>query len=138
MCLHENLCEGVWSESHESGQVCVFGFVTTCMCERINVCELANYASQRCEQSVLAQRQECQCQGLGSCLQQLYPSDLAPDIFLPGLSSSSLPSHQGSRPRGAFSGFLPFGAAALMSVLGGLAVAVLSCWTLCCHCQSDN
>lgn len=48
------------------------------------------------------------------------------------------PSHQGSRPRGAFSGFLPFGAAALMSVLGGLAVAVLSCWTLCCHCQSDN
>lgn len=47
-------------------------------------------------------------------------------------SSPSLTSRQGSRPRGTF---LPFRAAALMSALGALAVAVLSCWTVCCHCQ---
>lgn len=47
-------------------------------------------------------------------------------------SSPSLTSRQGSRPRGTF---LPFGAASLMSTLGALAVAVLSCWTVCCHCQ---
>lgn len=37
------------------------------------------------KQSILAQWQEYQCQGPGSRPQQLYSSDLDPNIFLSGL-----------------------------------------------------
>ena len=41
-------------------------------------------------------------------------------------------------PKGASGSFLAFGADSLMSIPGASAVAVLSHWTLCCHCQRDN
>lgn len=72
-------------------------------------------------------RQEYKCQGRVSRLKQLSSSDPAPNIFLRGLASPFLSSHQGSMPKGASGSFLAFGSASLMSAPGALAVAALSC-----------
>lgn len=61
---------------------------------------------------------EYKYQGQVSCLQQLFSSDSAPNIFLRSLFGSSFSSHQGSTPKRASGSFLAFGAASLMSSPG--------------------